>query len=119
MGTSKELVFLCTATGSPFDIQQANILISSDTPARACLADFGFMTMIPDPGEPMSFASQSEGGTMTFMSPELLVPSRFGLKDSMPTSEADIYAFGLVIFQVCANRIMGVGHCLCCPGPYR
>ena len=38
---------------------------------------------------------------MMFMSPELLVPSNFGMKDSNPTQEADIYAFGLVIFQVC------------------
>jgi len=37
---------------------------------------------------------------MTFMSPELMVPSNFGFKDSIPTPEADIYAFGLVIFQV-------------------
>ena len=34
------------------------------------------------------------------MSPELLVPSRFDMEDSLPTPEADIYAFGLVIFQV-------------------
>ena len=37
---------------------------------------------------------------MMFMSPELLVPSNFGMKDSIPTQEADIYAFGLVTFQV-------------------
>ena len=37
---------------------------------------------------------------MIFMSPELLVPSKFGMKNSIPTPEADIYAFGLVVFQV-------------------
>ena len=37
---------------------------------------------------------------MAFMSPELLVPSKFGIKNSVPTPEADIYAFGVVIFQV-------------------
>ena len=36
-----------------------------------------------------------------FMSPELFVPSKFGLEDSVPTLEADIYAFGFVIYQVC------------------
>jgi serine/threonine protein kinase len=86
-----------------FDIQQANILMSSHTPPRACLADFGFMTMVPDPEQPMSCSVQLEGGTMMFMSPELLFPSRFGLKDSVPIPEGDIYAFGLVIFQVCAH----------------
>ena len=39
---------------------------------------------------------------MSFMAPELLAPSSYGLKKSVPTREADIYAFGLVIFQVTA-----------------
>ena len=30
------------------DIQQANILMSNDNPPRTCLADFVFMTVIPD-----------------------------------------------------------------------
>jgi len=38
---------------------------------------------------------------MSFTAPELLVPHKFGKKDAMPTTQADIYAFGLVIFQVC------------------
>ena len=40
---------------------------------------------------------------MRFMSPELLVPSKFGMKDLVPTPEADVYAFGLVVFQVCKH----------------
>ena len=35
-----------------------------------------------------------------FMSPELLMPENFGMTESVPTPEADIYAFGLVIYQV-------------------
>jgi len=75
--------------------------MSNDTPPRACLADFGFMTMVNDPVNPMSCSAQLEGGTTTFMSPELLVPSKFGMDDSLPTTAADVYAFGLLIFQVC------------------
>ena len=75
--------------------------MSNDNPPRACLADFGFMTMVLDPSQPMSCSAQLEGGTTMFMSPELLVPSKFGFNDSVPTPEADIYAFGLVIYQVC------------------
>ena len=75
--------------------------MSNDSPPRACLADFGFMTMVLDPRQPMSCSAQLEGGTAMFMSPELLVPSRFGFAESMPTPEADIYALGLVIYQVC------------------
>ena len=74
--------------------------MTNTTPPRACLADFGLMTMVLDPIQPMSCSTQLESRTMTFMSPELLVPSRYGMKDSVPTQEADIYAFGLVIFQV-------------------
>ena len=83
------------------EIPQANVLMSNDTPPRACLADFGFMTMVLDPGRQLACSAQLEGGTMAFMSPELLVPSRFGIQDSVPTPQADIYAFGLVMFQVC------------------
>jgi hypothetical protein len=77
--------------------------MSNHTPPRACLADFGFMTMVLDPDHPISCSANLEGGTMMFMSPELLVPSRFGLTESVPIPEGDIYAFGLVIFQVCEH----------------
>ena len=53
------------------------------------------------------------------MSPELVVPSKFGIEDALPTLEADIYAFGLVIFQACEQD---PGYrpvfSLPCPGPY-
>ena len=83
------------------DPYKANMFISNDTPPRACLADFGFITMAFDSVQPMSWSMQFEGGTTTFISPELLAPSRFGKRESVPTPEADIYAFGMVIFQVC------------------
>lgn len=38
---------------------------------------------------------------MTFMSPELLIPEEVGRSGPTPTPQADVYAFGLVIFQVC------------------
>ena len=81
------------------DIIQANVLITSDTPPRACLADSGFLTVVVDPDGPTPCSTQSDGAE-AFMSPELLIPSMFGVKDSTPTMEADIYAFGLLIFQV-------------------
>ena len=83
MGTSKGSVSIRPVTDSFFDVQQANILMSNDTPPRACLADFGFMTMVLDPDQLMSCSAQLEGGTAMFMSPELLVSSRFGLTESM------------------------------------
>lgn len=77
--------------------------MSNDSPPRACLADFGFMTMVLDANHPMSCSAQLEGGTLMFMSPELLLPPKFGLKISQPSPQSDVYAFGLVIFQVRRN----------------
>ena len=74
--------------------------MTNDEPPKACLADFGFTTMVLDPQNPMSSSGTLEGGTMTFMAPELLAPSKYGLKNAVPTQEGDIYAFGLVILQV-------------------
>ena len=74
--------------------------MSNDSPPRACLADFGFVTAVPDAAQPIANGVQMEGGTMTFMSPELLIPEEFGEDNAVPTPESDIYAFGMVIFQV-------------------
>lgn len=48
----------------------------------------------------MSAHAMVEGGTLLFMAPELLVPAKFGLGSSIPTREADTFAFGLVVLQV-------------------
>ena len=93
-------VLLCLITDPRSDIMQANILITNDTPPRACLADSGSLTMVVDPDGPTPCSTQS-GGVEAFMSPELLVPPSTPVaQDSTPTMEADIYAFGLLIFQV-------------------
>ena len=74
--------------------------MTNDKPPKVCLADFGFTSMVLDPENPMSCSVTLEGGTTTFMAPELLTPTKFGLKGAVPTREADIYAFGLVVVQV-------------------
>jgi serine/threonine protein kinase len=76
--------------------------MTNDTPPTACLADFGFTTLVLDPLNPMSSSVTLQGGTMTFMAPELLAPSNYDLENSVPTQKADIYAFGLVLLQVSA-----------------
>ena len=40
------------------------------------------------------------GGTPPYMAPELLNPEKFGEKSSRPTKPADMYAFGMVIYEV-------------------
>ena len=66
-------------TRSPDADPQTNILITSDKPVRACLADFGFMTIVYDDADGPESTSALGGGTMPFMAPELLSPSTFGM----------------------------------------
>ena len=77
--------------------------MTNDTPPQACLADFGFTTLVPNPQDNLPPSPVLEGGTPMFMAPELLAPSEFGLETSIPTQEGDIYAFGLVTLQVMAS----------------
>jgi len=79
---------------------QANILITSDDPVRACLADFGFMTIVYDDADSPESTSALGGGTTPFMAPELLSPSMFGKTKCQVSKEADVYAFAMVILQV-------------------
>ena len=63
------------------------------------------MTIVHDPGLGMeSSKSETGGGTTPFMAPELLLPSKFGLDKCKPSKEADIYAIGMVIYQVRVAR---------------
>jgi serine/threonine protein kinase len=38
------------------------------------------------------------------MSPELLDPDQFGLKEGGPTKESDCYALGMVIYEVLSGQ---------------
>ena len=59
------------------------------------------MTIARDPSLGMEVATaEIDGRTTPFMAPELLVPFKFGLENCTPTMEADMYAIGMVIYQV-------------------
>jgi len=77
---------------------QQNILITNETPPRACLADFGLFTLIP--GAQGEMTTVTAGGTPRFMAPELLRSSRSDKPSFGPTRPADIYALGFVIYEV-------------------
>ena len=51
----------------------------------------------------LSETAASSGGTLCWMSPELLDPPRFGT-NGRPTRESDCYALGMVIYEVCWLR---------------
>ena len=42
----------------------------------------------------------SSEGDIQYIAPELLDPATFGLSDRKPTRKGDIYAFGMVSYQV-------------------
>lgn len=82
----------------PDKMFQSNILITNETPARACLADFGLSTL--NPSTQANITTITSGGTPSYMAPELLSPKKFGFTSAQPTKPADIYAFGMVIYEV-------------------
>jgi len=81
-------------------VPKANILI--DQGGHACLADFSLLTIVTDQSAIIS--SCPEGGTIPWMSPELLDPESFGMKKSYSTKESDCYALGMVIYEVLSGQ---------------
>ena len=78
-------------------MKQANILIDNNGTAR--VADFGLMIMADLSTILLSETVVSSGGTVCWMSPELLDPPRFG-SDGQPTCESDCYALGMLTYEV-------------------
>jgi len=74
-----------------------------DDDGRALLADFSLITLIPDQSTFLSTCLQ--GGTIQWMSPELIEPKKIGLEMSRPTKESDCYAMGMVVYEVLSERV--------------
>ena len=69
---------------------QANVLISNESPPRACLTDFGLNVIMFDVFS-MSKAS------VNWTAPEIFVP---GGDDFKPTFASDVYALGMLTYEV-------------------
>ena len=78
---------------------QTNILIKPD--GRACLADFSLLTMAPDKSTFIS--SYIQGGTIQWMSPELIAPESFN-SNGHPTKASDCYALGMVVYETLSGK---------------
>lgn len=75
-----------------------------DRNGHARISDFGLLRIISDKTNFVTSITDLEGGTLQWMSPELLDPERFNLKDSRPTRQSDIYALGMVVHEVLSGR---------------
>ena len=82
---------------------KSNILI--DQIGNARIADFGLLTIISDPANPLGSASYTQGGTARWMSPELIDPRRFRFKNSCPTTSSDCYALGMVVYETISGHV--------------
>ena len=94
------LVSLCCLHEFTF---KANVLI--DQTGNPRLADFGLLTIVSDPKNRLSSSSNTNGGTIRWMSPELIAPGWFGLKKTRPTTSSDCYALGMVIYETISGRV--------------
>ncbi|KAF9643492.1 kinase-like protein [Thelephora ganbajun] len=82
------------------DLKGLNVLINKHR--RACLADFGLTRVM---GEFTSSGGGEPKGTIMWMSPEIMWPEQFNIKDGRPTKESDVYSLGILIYEVvCGHR---------------
>ena len=77
-------------------VPQDNILI--DQGGHACLADFGFLTVVSGLTNQTVSSTYVAGGTIGWMSPELLISVQ------RPTKQSDCYALGMVIYEVLTGQ---------------
>ena len=73
-----------------------NIMIDDD--GRAVIAGFSLITLFPSQSTFLS--SCMDAGTVRWMSPELLIPEKFGLSRRQQTKESDCYALGMVAYEI-------------------
>jgi len=85
---------------SSLPCSQTNILV--DCKGHACLVDFSLTMVTPDQSTIIS--SSTSGDIVQWMSPELLDPGHFGLKESHPTKESDCYALGMIVYEVLSGQ---------------
>ena len=71
---------------------KSNILIDSNKSAR--IADFGLTSVLRHHSISISMTAPAWGGTIQWMAPELYD------KKSSPSKESDMYALGMVVYEV-------------------
>ena len=79
------------------DIKSRNILVKRNR--ECCIADFGLAVMKSANGE-MNFPANPKQGTKRYMAPEILNET-IDMKNFESFLSVDIYAFGLVLWEMC------------------
>ncbi|KZT59636.1 kinase-like protein [Calocera cornea HHB12733] len=83
------------------DIKGNNILVSDD--GHALLADFGLSTVVEDIDPGMT--SMLYAGSMPWMAPERMDPTRFGLDiRSARTPASDMWSFGMTAYELASGK---------------
>ena len=78
---------------------QGNILITND--GTACLGDFGITGIVNNcTAAERGSAAASKSGVTRYMAPEVLNPPQFGLTQSSPSRESDVYSFAMTAYEV-------------------
>jgi len=78
---------------------KCNILIDSNQAAR--ITDFGLTSLLRCHSISISVTAPAWGGTYPWMAPELFDGSR-------PSRESDMYALGMVTYEVCYIKSLGI-----------
>ena len=71
---------------------------------QARIADFGLLRVISDKANFISSITYAGGGTLRWMAPELLDPKSSKPEDTRPTKQSDIYALGMVVYEVLSGQ---------------
>lgn len=81
------------------DIKSKNILVKEDL--QCCIADFGLAIKIDSETKEIDFGNNTRLPTIRYMSPEMLKnPENINFHPFDTYQKADIYAFGLVLWEV-------------------
>ncbi|KAF9778335.1 kinase-like domain-containing protein [Thelephora terrestris] len=96
-GVTKGLIHMHDRGMIHGDLRGVNILIDNDGNAR--LAGFDMATVAARQ-QTLPYAN----GWIPWMSPELMDPRSFGLLDKHPTVKSDVYALGMVIYEVLSGQ---------------
>jgi serine/threonine protein kinase len=92
------------------DIKSKNILMR--TPEICCLADFGH-AVVQVNEETLDFGGYDrfQVGTIRYMAPEVLSPGQnFDATQFYTFAQADLYQFGLVLWEICHRTALDVLH---------